>query len=112
MKKLVQFYLVKLGYFILLKISPDILKRLNLRFNQNYSIRMVHEFKNKSINVFFQYSLYLLYGKYISIGDNFNCGLRFRLEAYAIHLGHEFNPKITIGNNVSINHNCHITAIN
>ena len=56
--------------------------------------------------------MYLHGGKYITIGDNFNCGLRLRLEAYDMHLGHSFSPQIFIGENVSINHDCHIGAIN
>lgn len=112
MKKLVQTFLFKIGYFFFLLISPRILNRLNLRLNQIYSMWKVHEFKRGAINTFIQYPIYLHGGKYISIGENFNCGLRLRLEAYDMHLGHVFTPKITIGNNVSINHDCHIGAIN
>lgn len=112
MKKLVQIFLFKIGYFFNVLISPRILKWLNRRLNQIYSFWKVHEFKTGAINIFFQYPMYLHGGKYISIGDNFNCGLRLRLEAYDMHLGHTFCPKITIGNNVSINHDCHIGAIN
>jgi acetyltransferase-like isoleucine patch superfamily enzyme len=72
----------------------------------------VHEFKTSAINIFFQYPMYLHGGKYISIGENFNCGLRLRLEAFDEHLGFFFTPRITIGKNVSINHDCHIGAIN
>jgi acetyltransferase-like isoleucine patch superfamily enzyme len=56
--------------------------------------------------------MYLHGGSNIVIGDNFNTGLRTRLEAYTEHLGSKFKPSIIIGNNVSINHDCHIGAIN
>lgn len=50
--------------------------------------------------------------RYVSVGDNFSVSSGLRLEAFDRHNGVEFRPEIIIGNNVSINHNCHIAAIN
>lgn len=50
--------------------------------------------------------------KYISIGDNFTSFSRLRLEAYDRHLGNTYYPSIEIGNNVSINFDCHIGCVN
>lgn len=38
--------------------------------------------------------------------------LGVRIETYSCHNGMKFNPQIIIGNNVSINPDCHIGAIN
>lgn len=51
-------------------------------------------------------------GKYISIGDRTFIGKNCILTAWDRHDEQKFNPRITIGNDVSIGYNCHITAIN
>ena len=63
-------------------------------------------------NVRFSFPTYIIGEKHISIGSNFDSGLRFRLEAIDNHLGVKFSPRIKFGSNISINHDCHIGAIN
>jgi len=47
----------------------------------------------------------VLIGKqYITIGDNFICNSRLRIEAFDNYRGEVFTPQITIGNNVGINY--------
>ena len=82
-----------------------------LRINQLYSVWKCHEFKSSGGNAFIQFPIYLHGGTNISIGENFSAGLRLRLEAFNEHLGYRFTPSIIIGDNVSINHDCHICAI-
>lgn len=48
----------------------------------------------------------------IRIGDDFQAFARLRLEAIANYRGFKYSPEILIGNNVSINLDCHIGAIN
>ena len=48
----------------------------------------------------------------IEIGNNFNSFARLRLEAFRKHNGFHFRPNIRIGDNVSINYDCHIGCIN
>ena len=50
--------------------------------------------------------------KSISIGDNFSSFERLRLEAFTRHNGNSYSPRISIGNGVSINTDCHIGCIN
>lgn len=50
--------------------------------------------------------------RYITVGKNFRSLGRLRLEAYDSHLGHSYTPSISIGDNVSINFDCHIGAVN
>jgi acetyltransferase-like isoleucine patch superfamily enzyme len=49
---------------------------------------------------------------FITIGNNFDAGARFRLEAINEYRGQSFQPKIIIGDNVLINPDAHIAAIN
>lgn len=50
--------------------------------------------------------------QYISIGDNFSALYNFRIEAWDEYMGERFSPQIVIGDNVSINTDCHIGCIN
>lgn len=97
-------------YFII--FSPKIQNWLSKCFNYLYSFYKSNEFNKVDNNIKLQYPLYLRGGKYISIGDNFYSDTRLRLEAWDNHLGCQFHPSIIIGNNVSINSDCHIGAIN
>jgi acetyltransferase-like isoleucine patch superfamily enzyme len=112
MKQIIKNRLKSLVYALYCVFSPKLFMKFNLRFNQLYSMWKANEFKKTGEIFFAQFPMYLHGGKYITIGSNFNCGLRLRLEAFDEHLGYQFIPKITIGNNVSINSDCHIGAIN
>lgn len=101
--------LIRLFYNL---FSSKFFKYLNTRLNQIYSIWKSNDLQKIGVNPYFLYPMYVHGGQYITIGENFNCGYRLRLEAFDDHLGHKFNPKITIGNNVSINFDCHIGAMN
>lgn len=51
-------------------------------------------------------------GNYIKIGAGFHSGDRLRLEAHDSYANQNHTPCIIIGDNVSINDDCHIGAIN
>lgn len=51
-------------------------------------------------------------GSYISIGVGFDAFPGLRIEAFDHHLGKHFTPRITIGDRVSINYDCHIGCVN
>ncbi len=76
-----------------------------------YSLYKKNELGKVGLNLHLHFPCYLRGGQYIFIGDNFYCDKRTRIEAWDEHLNYKFNPKITIGNNVSINSDCHIGAI-
>lgn len=111
MKETIKKALRVILYFVYKFFSPKLFKWLNLRFNQVYSMWKVNEFKNAGGNIFFAFPLYLHGGKYISLGENFSCDQRLRLDAWDEFLGDKFTPKIIIGDNVSIQKDCHIGAI-
>ncbi|MXV51706.1 acyltransferase [Pedobacter sp. HMF7647] len=50
--------------------------------------------------------------KHVSIGDNFVSGPRLRIDAIEQFLDNDFTPVIQIGNDVTINADCHIGCIN
>lgn len=100
---------LKILYFL---FPITIFTLLNFRLKQLYSVCCSFKFRQIGKNVKISYPIYLHGQKYVIVGENFNCGPRLRLEAFDEHLGHEFTPKIIIGDNVSINSDCHIGAIN
>jgi acetyltransferase-like isoleucine patch superfamily enzyme len=55
--------------------------------------------------------LHLLGGEHIFIGDNFHAGHRLRIETYSEFSGQTFTPRLTIGNHVSMNFDCHIGCV-
>ena len=50
--------------------------------------------------------------KYIKIGHNFHAGVGFRIEAWDSYQDIHYTPEIRIGDNVCLNNNVHIGAIN
>lgn len=48
----------------------------------------------------------------VSVGDNFKAGERFKLRTFDDWNESVYTPQITIGNNVNIETDCHISAIN
>lgn len=112
MKETIKIFLNVILYLLHLFISPNLIRFLNLRFNQFYSIWKSNDFKIIGKNVYMQFPTYLYGGKSIIIGNNFSCDQRLRMDAFKNFLGVEFNPEIIIGNNVSIQKDCHIGAIN
>lgn len=57
-------------------------------------------------------SSYIKNPQYITIGDNFSAMWNIRIEAWDSFAGERFQPEIIIGNNVIMNTDIHIGAIN
>ena len=112
MKRALKILICKIALLINLLFSPKLLKYLGMRFNQFYSLWISNEFKKIESNFFIKYPIYLYGGNYISIGNSFSCDQRFRLEAIDQFCGDIFEPHIIIGDNVSLQKDCHIAAIN
>jgi acetyltransferase-like isoleucine patch superfamily enzyme len=112
MKLIFKFFLRSIMYMLYILFPPKMFHFLNVRLNQLYSMWKANDLKKGGSNFNIRYPLYLHGGKYITIGESFTSDLRLRLEAYDMHLGQKFSPSIIIGNNVSINSDCHIGAIN
>lgn len=87
----------------------DLVKRfLSLIYNHYCAKKMKSAGKGFKIG----YSANILGGKYMTFGNNFMSFSRLRIEAYDSHLGHSYTPSIEIGDNVSINFDCHIGCVN
>lgn len=69
-------------------------------------------FKYPGKNLFVEYPIRIVGGNHIKIGNNFSSFGRLRIEAHAFHNGFNFSPELIIGDNVSINYDCHIGCIN
>lgn len=101
-------FLIQLLNFI---FSLNLIKNLSIKRNQIYSLWLSNEFKNKpSLYVCFPANVYG--AKYISIGKKCNFGRRLRIDAFDKYLDDKYLPSIKIGDNVSIQSDCHIGAIN
>ena len=77
-------------------------------------ISLIAEYKLSILNnkCFIKYPFYIINPKYSQLGEGFSSGPGLRLEAWDDYRGYKYNPKIIIGDNVSINNNVHIGAIN
>lgn len=86
-------------------------EKLDALLDLAYSERMRAVFGALGDNAIIMRSLKILNGQRIFIGDNFYCYWDVRIEAYSRHNNIDFDSRIVIGNNVSINPQCHIAAV-
>ena len=110
-------YLIKNIYFqkkILWKICvPFYYLYVSLRRIQNILLSLGFSFIVASKNlVRLKIPCYAIGIKYVTIGENFKAGPGFRIECFDYYLGEKYTPSVKIGNNVCINYNCHIGAVN
>jgi len=93
-------------------ILSKIINRLRIYQNSIYSALISTFFKTSGNNFQIEYPCRVVGGECISIGNNFQSFGRLRIEAHTNHNDTAFTPVITIGDNVSINFDCHIGCIN
>ena len=79
---------------------------------QNEKAALWKRFKKAGTNLFIAEDYIIHNPQYMEIGDNFNAGARFRMEAWDKFGNASFNPNIKIGNNVIFNTDIHIGCIN
>lgn len=109
LKKAIDIIAMLLSIFFYFPTIPEILNRIH---NKIYSKYLSRKLLSCGDNLSIDRSASILGFKKIAIGDNFQAFQRLRLEAIDTFAGHNYNPRIVIGNNVSINSDCHIGAIN
>jgi len=80
--------------------------------NRLYSAWISREFRSFGHDSVVQRRLYLVGGKYISVGNKACIGARGVLTAWDKYGFRKYTPVIKIGDRVSIGDDCHITAIN
>lgn len=105
--KILNTFVNVISFFFSLSTSIKLMNRFNLL----YSLWIKGNFKSAK-NISIKYPISLKGASYISIGVGFDCDQRLRLDAIDEFLGDKFSPQIIIGDNVSIQKDCHIGAIN
>lgn len=80
--------------------------------NRIYTTWIASEFRKLGYNSYINSPIELKGGKYISIGSYSGIGSNTILTAWDSYMGKSYTPEITIGNNVWIGEDCHITSIN
>ena len=92
----------------LLKVGRKLMRGYQLAASQIYRL----QFASCGKNFILRSPRIVFGGEYVEIGDDFNCFPGLRLEVYERHLSKRFTPKLTIGNGVSFNYDCHIGCVN
>jgi len=89
-----------------------IINKLRLYQNLLYSFFIKSSLKKCGKKFHIEYPIRAHGAENIEIGDNFSSFGRLRIEAFTRHNNNDYKPKIIIGDNVSMNFDCHIGAIN
>lgn len=97
---------------MIVNFLSKIIDEINQRKNHRTWSFLEKEFKCIGENVYIQAPFLISNPQCISIGDNFRAREHLRLEAITEYSGGKFYPNIIIQNNVSMEFNCHIGAVN
>jgi len=100
------------AYILSYAISIKLLNYATRIRNRIFWYALKRRFREVGDGSFIEYPVVTLGEKYIKLGKNFSSYARLRLEAYDRHLGNIYHPEIIIGDNVSLNYDCHIACIN
>lgn len=92
--------------------SPKLSKKISLVRNKLYTQWLYNDFNILGDGAFIEKPMCLKGGKCVSIGKNFSTRSSLRIEAWEEYNGLRYSPMIMIGDNVKMNFNCHIGAIN
>lgn len=108
LKKILKVFIKLIVFFV----HPFFVKVITFLLNEFTTSFIVKQLKKcgKDPVILFPITAFGL--KYISIGNNFKSCSRLRIEAHDRYLNDTFSPEIIIGNNVSINYDCHIACVN
>lgn len=108
MIKKIKWYLRKFLVRELAKLIGDVINK----YERSEWRKTSKEFRSLGNSVSIKYPYFISGANLISIGDDFSAAYNLRLEAISSYMGEIYTPTICIGNNVSIESNCHIGAIN
>lgn len=98
--------------FDMFHVLGRLLRRCHSWLNQYQASILENECKHVGRNLSIAYPAQTHCLGNVSIGDNFHAGERLKLRTFSKWGGDVLNPNITIGNNVNIESDCHISAIN
>lgn len=103
--------ILKMISFLSNLIGFNFFLKLNILRNRLFTASLKKKFKITN-QVKFQFPSRIEGLENIIIGNNFNSATGLRLQAIKKYNNQRFNPSIIIGNNVTVNPNCQIVAIN
>lgn len=86
--------------------------RVHRLFSHIYSRSLSRRFKLCGNGLHIEYPAVIHGARHMKIGKNFNSFARLRMEAFNRHQDTDYTPSIIIGDNVSINYDCHIGCVN
>ncbi|MDI9862206.1 DapH/DapD/GlmU-related protein [Flectobacillus roseus] len=112
MKKIMKSLLYSIGKCISYLFSIKKLFFLRRMRDLVYSGLISKALKESGSNIFMEYPATFLGIESVSIGNNFESLKGLRIEAIHRFQNDEFKPSVKIGNDVSINRDCHIACIN
>jgi acetyltransferase-like isoleucine patch superfamily enzyme len=103
---------VAIGYLASFLLTKKIFWLIRLIRDSIYSGWIKPSLKSVGRDFSVQYPIEHVGLKFISVGNNFSCFSRLRIEAFDKHLSNLYAPVIKIGSGVSINYDCHIACVN
>lgn len=105
--------MIKLKFFLFNKLADLVFKITESSYYKDKeSLKNDRNFKFVGKSSSLHTNSYIKNPQYISIGEHFSAMWNLRLEAWDSFEGEKFNPEIIIGNNVIMNTDIHIGAIN
>jgi len=110
LKKCIFIFLDSLGIF--LSFFSKIFNLINFLYIHIYSSYIKNRLGKCGDNLRTKFPLYLIGENKISIGNNFTSFRRNRIEVFGKILEKDYNGKLIIGDNFSMNDDCHIACIN
>lgn len=89
-----------------------VIKYIRLLLNNVQWYAYKRRFGSVGNNSFVEFPSLITNPQNIFIGNNFSALSKFRIETFDNYMGEKFSPKITIGDNVAFNNDCHLGCIN
>lgn len=97
---------------LFVRIAVYIVKKITYAYHCAYNRYVKKLFKSCGEELSIAPSLVHMGLNNVSIGNNFRAGERLKLRTFDCWEGTTYTPEIAIGNNVNIETDCHISAIN
>ncbi len=95
-----------------MRILLALLNRLDMQVTRCLSAWHRLKFSSVGRGALIRHPRKIIGGRHITLGSGFDAFPGLRIEAFDRHLDKQFSPRITIGDRVSINYDCHIGCVN
>lgn len=96
----------------MMRILLALLNRLDMQVTRCLSAWHRLKFSSVGRGALIRHPRKIIGGRHITLGSGFDAFPGLRIEAFDRHLDKQFSPRITIGDRVSINYDCHIGCVN